>query len=63
MLGNRNGLGGIYDLSLVAVALLFARQQYLIRHRERAACFKAFLNNNWVGAAVLLGIIVDYYLR
>lgn len=63
MLGNRFGLGGIYDLSLVAVALLFAWQQYLIRQRARAACFKAFLNNNWVGAAVLMGIIVDYYLR
>jgi 4-hydroxybenzoate polyprenyltransferase len=39
---------------------LFLYQQYLIRNREPAACFKAFLNNNWVGALVFAGIVADY---
>ena len=30
------------------------------RGRERMACFKAFLHNNWVGAAIFAGIVVDF---
>jgi 4-hydroxybenzoate polyprenyltransferase len=44
-------------LALAAAAALFAWQQWLIRHRERAGCFKAFLNNNWVGLILLAGFI------
>jgi 4-hydroxybenzoate polyprenyltransferase len=33
-----------------------------IRGRERMPCFKAFLHNNWVGAAIFAGIVVDYLL-
>ena len=44
-------------LALAGAALLFAWQQWLIRHREPAGCFKAFLNNNWVGMLVLAGFI------
>jgi 4-hydroxybenzoate polyprenyltransferase len=44
-------------LALSAAAGLFAWQQWLIRNRERDACFKAFLNNNWVGLLVLAGFI------
>jgi len=55
-------LGWIFYLSLVVVAGLFGYQQWLIRFRERTACFKAFLNNNWVGAAVFAGIALDFAL-
>jgi 4-hydroxybenzoate polyprenyltransferase len=45
----------------VAVAAgLFAWQQKLVLGREREACFKAFLNNNWVGVAILAGLIAAY---
>ena len=37
-------------------------QQWLIRGRERANCFNAFLNNNLVGLAVFAGIAFDYGL-
>lgn len=45
-----------YDLSLVLVALLFSYQQVCIRDRDPQACFNAFLNNNWVGLCVTVGI-------
>ncbi len=34
-----------------------------IRGRERMPCFKAFLHNNWVGAAIFAGIVVDFLIR
>src|SRR5690606_3546520 len=44
-------------LALGAAGLLFAYQQWLMRDRGREGCFKAFLNNNWVGLLVLAGIV------
>jgi 4-hydroxybenzoate polyprenyltransferase len=45
----------------VAVAAgLFAWQQYRVRGRDRDSCFKAFLNNNWVGVAIWTGLIAVY---
>ena len=47
----------------VAIAgVLFARQQYLVRERDRDACFNAFLNNNWVGVAVWTGLLATYLI-
>ncbi len=34
-------------------------RQWLIRHRERDGCFKAFLHNNWVGLVVFAGIVAS----
>ena len=45
----------------VAVAsVLFARQQYEVRNRDRDACFRAFLNNNRVGAVIWAGLLATY---
>jgi 4-hydroxybenzoate polyprenyltransferase len=63
LVGNRFELGSYYQLSLIFVAVLFVYQQWLIRHRMRDACFKAFLNNNWVGLAIFVGIAVDLALK
>jgi len=50
--------------SAVAIAAaLFVMQQYNVRDRDREACFKAFLNNNWVGLAILVGLLIDYAIR
>lgn len=54
------GLGLIYYLTLLAAAWLALYQQYLIRHREPAQCFKAFLNNNWFGLVIFCGLLVDF---
>ena len=62
MIGRQAELGGIYYLGVLMAAGLFAYQQFLIRFRTREGCFQAFLNNNWVGAAVFLGILLDYML-
>lgn len=52
-----------YWIALVISAGLFGYQQYLIRDRQRAECFKAFMNNNWVGCAIFIGIASDFAIR
>ena len=48
----------------LGVAVVLAAHQYrLIRGREREACFRAFLNNNWLGFVVFVGTAVDFYFR
>lgn len=54
------GLGIAYFVGLMAAEGIALHHYYLIRHRQRAACFKAFLHNNWIGAAVFAGIAADY---
>jgi 4-hydroxybenzoate polyprenyltransferase len=56
------GLGAIYYIGLAAAAALVMYQQHLTREREHDACFRAFLNNNWFGAAVFAGLFFDYLL-
>lgn len=63
LVGRRAELGPAYTLSLCVVAVLFLYQQYLIYDREPKACFRAFLNNHWVGAAIFAGVAVGYALR
>jgi len=53
-------LGGYFYFGLALGAGLVLYQQYLIREREPAACFRAFLNNHWFGAAVFSGIVLAY---
>lgn len=60
LIGGKAQLGLAFDVSLLVVAGLFVHQQRLIHRREPAQCFKAFLNNNWVGAAVFAGVAVSY---
>jgi 4-hydroxybenzoate polyprenyltransferase len=47
---------------VIITGWLFVWQQYLIRVRNRDGCFKAFLNNNWVGVAILCGLLATYRL-
>jgi len=47
--------------SLGAAAGCFGYQQFLIRRREPAGCFAAFMNNNWFGLIVFAGIVISYW--
>ncbi|SFV87149.1 4-hydroxybenzoate polyprenyltransferase [hydrothermal vent metagenome] len=49
-------LGMFYNLSLLIVAVLMVYHQKLIKNREKTACFKAFLHNNYIGLVVFTGI-------
>ncbi|MCJ8318264.1 MAG: 4-hydroxybenzoate octaprenyltransferase [Colwellia sp.] len=51
--------GWPYHLSLVIVGGLFSYQQMLITGRDRQLCFKAFLNNHFVGLAIFIGILIE----
>lgn len=56
------GLNGWFWLSLVVAAGFFMYQQYLIRNRDRWLSLRAFLNNNWVGLLIFIGIALSYSL-
>ena len=61
MIGERAELNWPYYLGLAAAAGLMTYQQYLIKDRDGMKCFKAFLNNNWVGVVIFAGILASYY--
>lgn len=58
--GLQIGLGVAYNLGLLCASVFFIYQQYLIFHRVKENCFKAFLNNHWFGASVFVGLALDY---
>lgn len=51
-----------FYVSLIGAAALFLHQQWLIRERRRDLCFKAFLDNNRVGAVVFAGIFLHFLI-
>ena len=61
--GQRLEMGVVYYLGLAVAGAIALYHYTLIRHRERQACFRAFLHNNWLGAAVFCGIALDYLMR
>ncbi len=62
-IGQLNGYGFIYTVGLFTIALLFLHQQRLIRHRTPADCLQAFLNNRWVGLALLACTWLSYQIN
>ena len=60
--GVLNGLGGYFYASVAVAGGLFVYQQTLIADRERTTCFKAFMNNNYVGMVLFLGLAFSYGL-
>lgn len=60
MIGHHLDLGLWYFVGVVVAAGLAVYQQRLIRDRTPAGCFKAFLNNNWFGAAIFVGLFLDF---
>ena len=50
-------------LALIIGSGLFAYHQYLIKDRNRDACFKAFLHNHYFGLVIAAGIALQYWLN
>ena len=63
LVGRQAQLGLYYWIALGVAALLAIYQFRIARYREREACFRAFLHNNWIGAVVFAGIAVHYALQ
>lgn len=61
VIGSLANLGMVYYGSLVLAAVLFVYQQQLMVNRERAPCFKAFMNNNYVGFILFIGMVISYF--
>ena len=60
LIGAAAKLGGWYLAGVGVAVVLMAYQRFLIRNRQREHCLRAFLNNQYVGAAVFCGIVLDY---
>ena len=58
--GRQFELGTFYYLSLVIASGFLAYQQYLIKDRLPGPCFESFLNNNWVGAVIFIGVLLSF---
>jgi 4-hydroxybenzoate polyprenyltransferase len=54
------GRGILFYAGLAVAAGLALWHQYLIRQQDPRACFEAFLNNNYYGMAIFLGLVADY---
>lgn len=59
LLGQQLELGLYYHIGLTGCLGLFAYQHHLIRHRDRDGCFRAFLNNIWVGFSLFAGVVLE----
>jgi 4-hydroxybenzoate polyprenyltransferase len=55
--GAMAGLGWAFDAGVAVAAGIAIHHYRLIRDRTREGCFKAFLHNNWFGAAVFAGVV------
>lgn len=59
---NEIALGWPFWLGWLVAAMQLVRQYMLIRQRQPVECFKAFLENFWIGAALTSGMAAAYWL-
>lgn len=60
--GHQLHLGVWYYAGLTVAVVLWSAQLWQARTRDRDACFRAFLHNHWVGAAIFAGLFLHYSL-
>ena len=58
LVGASYHLGALFYLGLFSATAIAAYHYLLIRERDRLRCFAAFRHNNWLGAAVFIGIVL-----
>jgi 4-hydroxybenzoate polyprenyltransferase len=61
--GRELQLGGWYQLGWAGALVLSLYQQWLIRNRDPALCLRAFLNNNYFGMVIFIGIALEFLFR
>jgi 4-hydroxybenzoate polyprenyltransferase len=62
LVGINTNMSWIYYVGIALASLFFIYQQVLIKHRFPDRCFYAFLNNNYFGMVVFIGIFAHYWL-
>jgi 4-hydroxybenzoate polyprenyltransferase len=62
-IGRLQNLSWIYYVTLACASLFFVYQQKLIFHRDKQSCFKAFLNSNWFGLTIFVGLVLEFALK
>jgi len=62
-IGLQLNLAWPFHAGLAVAGAMMIYHWFLIRGRTREGCFKAFLHNNWVGAAIFVGIAASFPLR
>ena len=61
LVGSQYDLNYFFYLGILIAMILIAWQIYYCQRREPEKCFKAFLNNNWVGMSIFIGIILSLW--
>lgn len=61
--GRYFAMGAAFYTGIAAVVSFFGYQLFICRHRDKKACFTAFMNNRWIGATLFAAIVLDYLLR
>ena len=49
-------------LSIFISSCIMMHHQIITKKRQRAACFRAFYNNHYIGMVMFIGILLNYYL-
>tara|TARA_R110002049_G_scaffold150154_1_gene313302 strand:- start:14 stop:883 length:870 start_codon:yes stop_codon:yes gene_type:complete len=62
LIGSQLEMSISYYIGVFSAGLLSIYQQYLAKNKQPAHCLQAFLNNNWVGGVIFLGIVFHYVL-
>jgi len=62
MIGRQAQLGTTFYISLGIACSFFLYQLSLIWNREPKRCMQAFLNNNWFGLTIFMGLFLDFFL-
>lgn len=62
VVGVRLHLGWPFYAGLLGAAGIAVYHLWLIRTRDPAACFRAFMHNTWIGAVIFAGIVADFLI-